>query len=60
MLACQEGHQSIVILLLEKGADKQLQNKVSLYIIMYIILQGQEKFYYVLLKSSTTSIIIHR
>ena len=36
MLACQEGHQSIVILLLEKGADKQLQNKVSLYIIMYI------------------------
>ena len=60
MLACQEGHQSIVILLLEKGADKQLQNKVSLYIIMYIILHGQEKFYYVLLKSSTISIFIHR
>ena len=46
MLACKEGHQSTAILLLEKGADKQLHNKVSLYIIIIYILctlynQGQ-------------------
>ena len=56
MLACQQGHYSIAILLLEKGANKQLHNKVSLYkmykmhkIMIYII-------YY--LKSSIISIMM--
>ena len=34
MLACQEGHQSIAMILLEKGADKQIFNKVSKYILL--------------------------
>ena len=29
MLACQEGHQSVAMTLVEKGADRQLFNKVS-------------------------------
>ena len=61
MLACQKGHQSIAIHLLEKGADKQLQNEVSLFIIRYVILPPfqKKKLYYLLLKLSTLSIIIH-
>ena len=34
MLACQEGHQSVAMILLEKGADRQLLNKVSKYILL--------------------------
>ena len=29
MLACQKGHQSVAMTLVEKGADRQLFNKVS-------------------------------
>ena len=45
MIACQKGHLSTATLLLEKGADKQLHNKVSLYIIIiYIALHKKMNF----------------
>ena len=59
MLACLGGHKSIAILLLEKGADNQLHNKVSLCIVMYTILHKEKNCIMYFYKSSTVSIMIH-
>ena len=50
MLACLRGHQSVAMILLEKGDNIQLHNKVSLYITKYIILCKKINLYGVLLK----------
>ena len=44
MLACREGHQSVAMILLEKGANRQLLNKVSKYILLLIMKKSINQF----------------